>query len=141
MKLKGPAHSWPNHNRRNSLERGDAQFRPGGKLRAYTLPRRLRSMWKTILAAGNGYTALPISVLGTEYVTLGDRFRYVAAHDQTHVQVNGSAAATLNRGEFAEQVLSAQLYRLHVAHRFRREPAKRGGAHSATAVFPERRCR
>ena len=55
----------------------------------------------------------PVDTWGSHFVTMplagrtgGDLFRFLAATDNTHVSVNGSLVATLNKGGFYEQVLS-----------------------------------
>jgi hypothetical protein len=55
---------------------------------------------------------LPLSTWGTSFITIPlagrnkDTFRYLASANGTIVSVNGSAAATLNQGQFFEQMLS-----------------------------------
>ena len=55
----------------------------------------------------------PVSTWGTSFVTFplatrtaGDTFRVLASADNTTVSINGSAVATLNRGEFYETILT-----------------------------------
>lgn len=55
----------------------------------------------------------PVALWGTNFVTMplktrtgGDRFRFLAARDQTRVAVNGRVVATLRRGGFYETVLT-----------------------------------
>ncbi len=55
----------------------------------------------------------PTDTWGQEFVTMplvtgstrGDRFRFLAQADNTEVKVNGVVAATINRGQFYEQVI------------------------------------
>jgi RHS repeat-associated protein len=55
----------------------------------------------------------PTNTWGREFVTMplvtgstrGDRFRFLAQADGTQVSIDGTAVATLNRGEFYEQVV------------------------------------
>jgi RHS repeat-associated protein len=56
----------------------------------------------------------PVSTWGRRFVTVpfatrtgGDVFRFLAARDGTEVRVNGALVATLNRGQFYEQILTA----------------------------------
>ena len=51
---------------------------------------------------GQSFVTMPLASQ-----TMGDTFRYLASTDNTHVTVNGTAVATLNRGQFFEQVLTA----------------------------------
>ena len=59
---------------------------------------------------------LPLATWGTAFVTVPlterqkDIFRYLASANGTVVSVNGTVAATLNQGQFFEQVLSAASY-------------------------------
>jgi RHS repeat-associated protein len=60
----------------------------------------------------------PTNTWGKEFVTMplatdstrGDRFRFLAQADNTEVKVNGSVVATLNRGQFFEQVIVGPSY-------------------------------
>jgi RHS repeat-associated protein len=56
----------------------------------------------------------PTNLWGQDFVTMplsatpnGDVFRYVAGTNGTHISVNGTPLATLNRGGFIEQVVTA----------------------------------
>ncbi len=55
---------------------------------------------------------LPLSTWGTGFITVplagrsSDTFRYLSASNGTVVSVNGAAVATLNQGQFFEQMLS-----------------------------------
>ncbi len=59
---------------------------------------------------------LPFSTWGTAFITVplagrtSDTFRYLAATSGTVVSVNGTVMATLNPGQFFEQMLSAASY-------------------------------
>ena len=54
----------------------------------------------------------PVNTWGTDFLTeplatrTGDTFRFMASEDNTTVDVNGSAVATLNTGQFYETVLT-----------------------------------
>ena len=50
---------------------------------------------------GKSFAVLPLATRDS-----GDTFRFLAATDETHVSVNGSEIATLNRGQFYEQFIS-----------------------------------
>ena len=57
----------------------------------------------------------PTSAWGREFVTLplatrlnGDTFRFLASVDGTTININGSLVATLDRGEFHEQIVSEE---------------------------------
>ncbi len=62
----------------------------------------------------------PVTTWGKKFVTLplagrsttspGDRIRVLAAHDNTHVTINGAAVATLKRGQFYEGVYKTAAY-------------------------------
>jgi IgGFc binding protein/Bacterial Ig-like domain (group 1) len=54
----------------------------------------------------------PTSTWGKSFLTVplatrrnGDTFRFLASTDETHVSVNGTPVATLNRGQFWEQII------------------------------------
>ncbi|HLY99341.1 MAG TPA: Ig-like domain repeat protein, partial [Candidatus Angelobacter sp.] len=51
---------------------------------------------------GKNFVTMPLS----DRQTNGDIFRVVASQDQTQLKINGTVAATLNRGDFFEQLLA-----------------------------------
>lgn len=54
-----------------------------------------------------GWTHATMPLSGREY---GDTFRILAAHDDTHLFVNGTLVATLNRGEFHQRFIDDPAY-------------------------------
>ena len=52
-------------------------------------------------AWGQNFVSMPLATR-----TAGDTFRILASQDATTVQLNGSTVATLNRGEFHEQIVT-----------------------------------
>ncbi|MCA9127050.1 MAG: putative Ig domain-containing protein [Planctomycetales bacterium] len=55
---------------------------------------------------GREFVTVPLAT-GT---TVGDRFRFLAQTDGTEVKIDGTVVATLNRGQFHEQVLTQAAY-------------------------------
>jgi len=50
---------------------------------------------------GSNFLTMPLAV-----ESVGDVFRFIASSDGTHVEVNGQPTVTLDRGDFAEQVIT-----------------------------------